>query len=269
MEIQEEYYNKIINFMDGNMTIAEMEAFEIELKANQNLQEQLDFEHKIRDAFILQTLKKEKKKTYTYLKYAAAAAILIFLFLEINYLQNNKKPANDIIVKTNIEDTIVKNTLDTQKKENNIVQTQSIIKSIEPLFAQYYKKDTSPENYPMYLAEAFEGYKNDNYTELLKIDENNLPQTRSANENEIEIKFMVQYYKAIIMLQTNKIEKANILFEKLLLNKTKFDEDAKWYAALCYIKLNNKEKALVYLNNLLSTKKYANSVKNLIADIKK
>lgn len=56
MGITTEQYEKIIRFLDAEMEVAEMEAFEKELAANPEMRHQLDFEQSLRDDFALQNL---------------------------------------------------------------------------------------------------------------------------------------------------------------------------------------------------------------------
>lgn len=56
MAITTEQYEKITRFLDADMDLAEMEAFEKELAANPEMRRQLDFEQSVRNEFASQEL---------------------------------------------------------------------------------------------------------------------------------------------------------------------------------------------------------------------
>ena len=57
MSLSTAQYEKVIHFLDADMTLEEMNDFEKELKSNPEMQAQLEFEQSVRDSFSL--LKKE------------------------------------------------------------------------------------------------------------------------------------------------------------------------------------------------------------------
>jgi len=50
MKISSGQYERILKFLDGDMTVEEMNAFAKELAANPEMQSQIDFEQSVRDA---------------------------------------------------------------------------------------------------------------------------------------------------------------------------------------------------------------------------
>jgi len=61
MNISIKQYEKISHFLDAEMTMAEMEAFEKELSANPEMREQLNFEQALRDGFAVGNIKAQER----------------------------------------------------------------------------------------------------------------------------------------------------------------------------------------------------------------
>lgn len=70
-------------------------------------------------------------------------------------------------------------------------------------------------------------------------------------DNSIDYKAL--YYEGVCYYELGKVQKAIGNFELVInINSVEFAEDARWYIALCYIKLNDKETALKKLQEIIS-----------------
>ncbi|HRP31864.1 MAG TPA: hypothetical protein PKV73_08235 [Agriterribacter sp.] len=280
MSLTNEQYKKIILFLDAEMEPEEMDAFEEELAANPEMRAQLDFEQSVRNNFAQQhitnpadTIPSKKNaatatttgKITSMRNWMAIGAAVITACILITVLW--KKPATGPdITKANGIDT-------TDKKRNPIpiavnVPAKDSSKPIDLtlLFKQYFKKDALPEDYPLFLAEAFLDYESGKYTTLQQLDLSQLPQTRGEMKagSEETILRLAHYYKGIAFLQTNNAKDALISLnwvlknnpEKAMLTKTQ------WYLALAYLKENDSTRATELFNKIISENENPIWVKN-------
>ncbi|MGG9960330.1 hypothetical protein [Ferruginibacter sp. SUN106] len=252
MSISAEQYERIVNFLDAAMSVKDMEAFEKELAGNPEMRKQLDFEQSVRDSFAFTTNKSVKEDIaigdnnklikempvipvtksnwFSFAIAASFAAIIISVLL----LQPKK----------NIAPLVVKNidTPDVKKNDSLLITTATIdtsnkIKQLAALYRQYFSVDTIPENYPVYLAEAFTSYQDNDYAAIQKIDLANIPATRGI-ESRQNILQLGHYYKGIAFLKTNTIPQAlsNLQWIEQNADDAKLKIKAQWYLALGYIK---------------------------------
>jgi tetratricopeptide (TPR) repeat protein len=263
MGITTEQYEKIIRFLDAEMEVAEMEAFEKELAANPEMRHQLDFEQSLRDDFALQNLTSlpgtmasgKVREMRKWLAIGSAAAIIIALVL---FTAPWKKPgpAPGIANQKNI-DTAMEKRDQPQTVITAPVKDSSKIIDLASLFKKYFKKDTVPEAYPIFLAEALIDYESGNYATLQKLNLNDLPQVRGAGDNDREsILQLGHYYKGISYLETGNTEKAIAHFDWVLKNKPDkaLQVKATWFLALAYLKENNREKAAALCRSIINKK---------------
>lgn len=281
MKITTEQYEKIIRFLDLEMGLDEMEEFEKELAANAELRHQLNFEQSLRDGFALQNItslpgtefgkenaqeKNVRCKAPRIQKWFAISAAIItaFIFFAI-FWQSTEKPT----VTVNRKDI---HTTQDKSAQPNItiappISDSSTATDLSLLFKRYFKKDTLPEEYPLYLAEAFTDFESGKYTTLQKLDLNNLPQTRGVKEADSKenILLLGHYYKGLAFLQTENTKDAiaNLNWvissqpDRTVLAKTQ------WYLALAYLKENNKKKAVELCKKMIkSEENNATLVKN-------
>jgi anti-sigma-K factor RskA len=89
---------------------------------------------------------------------------------------------------------------------------------------------------------AFEAYEQGNYQQAYKE-----LQVLSAKEpNNLSLKF----YSAISLMEQEEFAQALVLLEPVAQARTDFSSQAKWYAALCLIRLNKIKEARDYLQSL-------------------
>ncbi len=280
MGITTEQYEKIIRFLDAEMQQAEMKAFEEELTSNPDMRDQLDFEQSLRNDFAARNITSlpgdtsvneraavrtvSGKTTGRRIGLAIAAAVIIaFMLFTLFWQKTGKTP--DIANGKNI---------DTAQKSNNPLQAtvtspakdSSKRVDLALLFKQYFKKDTLPENYPLYLAEALMDYESGNYTTLQQLNLNDIPQTRGTNEisHKENILQLGHYYKGLAFLQTNNTKEAIINLSWVLNNRPGKEQRDKtrWYLALAYLKENNVEKAAELYRHIVNSKENIILVKN-------
>lgn len=278
MAITTEQYEKITRFLDADMDLAEMEAFEKELAANPEMRRQLDFEQSVRNEFASQELpdvigmtteeapvaRQMTRKTTRLQKWLVigAAAAVLAAVLVITKQNSSPKPA--------VADKIG---VDTTRKED-VTPPVAVIRpaedssrlNFEALFKQYFKKDSLPDEYPLFLAEAFTDYASGKYSTLQQLSLKELPEVRGIDGNDSKEKILqlAHYYKGLAFLQTNDTRQAAINLEWALNNhadKT-LRAKAQWYLALTYLKEGKKEKAAVMCRNIISNKENTLVIKN-------
>ncbi len=268
MALNQLQYERLMRFLDADMTLEEMEAFEKELAANSEMRQQLTFEQAARES-----LTKEKNaepwfnqsnpystngKVHAapfkplvqkkWLAFAVAASVLVIAATYMLFKNNTASPP------------LVIHSIDTGATQKTVVpqpvKTQPVDSSILLcLYKKYFIKDTLPDAHPMLLADALNGYDNGNYTALQKFDLSNLPQTRgSADENQ-EILQLAHYYKGIAFLETANDTKAIEHLQWMVGKSTdkNYKQKSRWYLALAYLKIGDKANAVEQLKRLTNT----------------
>lgn len=271
MGITNEQYEKIIRFLDADMEPEEMEAFEKELASNPEMRHQLDFEQSVRDGFALRNITsltdtapvkgdpatpKTPGKITTMRKWwaisAAAVAIIALVLFTILWQKQEKNPG---ITNRKDIDTIHEKSAPPQIVTAPAKDSSGEIE-LASLFRQYFKKDTLPEEYPIFLAEALTDYDSGNYTTLQRLNLNSIPQTRGVGEADSKenILQLGHYYKGLAFLQTNNTREAVINLEWVLNNHpgNTLRDKAQWYLALAYLKEHKPGKAKELLKKIIS-----------------
>lgn len=280
MSLTTEQYKKIIRFLDAGMDAAEMDAFEKELANNPEMRAQLDFEQSLRDDFALRNITSLPGfvpanagaanhaipgKIAGIRKWLAlgAAVITAIMLVTIFWQKPETKPS---AANKNIIDTAQKTTNPPPEIVTTPAKDSSAGIDLALLFKQYFKKDALPEQYPLYLAEAFTDYESGNYTTLQQLDLSNLPQTRSINESDSKENILKwgHYYKGLAFLQTGNTKQAIINLHWVLNNQPDkaLRAKAQWYLALAYLKENNKEKAIELCRSIVNKKQNTVLVKS-------
>jgi tetratricopeptide (TPR) repeat protein len=275
MQITITQYNRIIQFLDGEMSATEMDAFENELDLFPAMRKQLNFENSIRNQLLINKndsisnaqIKIESKGTIVFFtsrniwKYAGVAASLIIGIITIYYISQKStknivsKNVNDSI-KLSQKDSLVINT----KKENESTHK----KTYAQIFEQYFKADQIPENYPMLLTEEFEAYKKGEYAKLQKLDLSTISESRGENSKKIILE-LGHYYKGISFLKTNKVDKA-IANLKWILTNSQTDSisvKATWFLGLCYLKKGDLKKVELLLSKISTDDRYKTKIREI------
>ncbi|MBN8789751.1 MAG: hypothetical protein J0I84_21940 [Terrimonas sp.] len=283
MNITTEQYQKIMRFLNTEMDDAEMDAFEKELNANPEMRSQLDFEQSVRDSFALRqitvipgvepvnTINKISKSNLSVRRLQvwiaiSAAAVTAIVFLSI-FLKKAEKNAVTAGFGTSNIDTAQQSAIPPQVMVAEPVQKDSIkVIDLAGLFKQYFKKDTLPEHYPLYLAGALMDYESGNYKTLQQLNLKDLPQTRGADEtgSRENILQLGHYYKGLAFLQTSNTKEAIINLNWVLNNQPNklLHTKAQWYLALAYLKENKSEKATELCRSIVSNRENHTLVKD-------
>lgn len=280
MGITTEQYAKIIRFLDAEMEPAEMDDFEKELDSNPEMRNQLNFEQSLRDSFALRSISNLSSastslqssgnmdipsKIIGIRRWIAIGAAVITAFVLFSiFWQKLKNTSNLAHVKD--VDTTQKTTITPEAIVSATVKDSVEVADLALLFKQYFKKETLPEHYPLYLAEALTDYESGKYSTLQKLNLKDLPQTRSTGETDSKenILLLGHYYKGLAFLQINNTEEAASNLEWILKNQPgkTLKAEAQWYLALTYLKENNKQKTVELCNSIIKDKENRLLVKN-------
>ena len=280
MALTNEQYERLLWFIDADMTMEEMEAFEKELNTNPEMRKQLDFELSVRDTFQFKDGKEHRelnnsitvpgvKKNVGYIwKLAAAAAACVLVILSTILLVNRKKSDPSFVKRI---DTLHQTKNDTA----NITQVPNTNKLLQvavntdSLFKKYYIKEPVPDEYPMLLADAFDNYKKGNFNTFEHLDLSGIQTRGGADENET-ILTMGNFYKGIAALEKNKTVKAVSYFNQVLLNAKGeiWREKAHWYLAMSYLKATNGVAAFTELNQVTGADLYSKKAKQILKLLK-
>jgi tetratricopeptide (TPR) repeat protein len=271
MGITTEQYQRIIRFLDASMEEAEMDAFEKELSANPEMRLQLEFEQSVSDDFIshnkpglkdINSPKEGVKPEYasarvnSKLKWigAIAAVVTACMLLAIFWEKREKTPA--LVAETKIDTS-------TQSINSPVLivpktdEANSSPTELELLFNKYFRKDSIPEDCPLFLARALTQYESGNYLPLQQIDLTHLPRTRGKDEkdNKKNTLQLGYYYKGLAYLQTQNTREAKENLEWVLKHQTDrtLRIKAQWYLTLTYVKENNREKVIELCQEIISS----------------
>lgn len=273
MSLTPEQYEKISRFLNAEMEPAEMDAFEKELHTNPEMRHQIDFEQSLRNDFYLQNITSlpgttaagssapppviPNKKTFGIQRWLALSAAVISACILITTLWPKPEKKPDVANRAFI-DTAQKTIDESEITATTPAKDSSKVIDLALLFKQYFKKDTIPEHYPMYLAEALTDYESGKYVTLQKLNLKDLPQTRSSGEMDKKENILKwgHYYKGLAFLQTNNTKEVILNLGWVLDNQPGKALKAKtqWYLALTYLKENNREKAVELYHSIIKNK---------------
>ncbi len=273
MELSNEQYERLCNFLDANMSMEEMAAFEKELANDDILRSQLNFELSVRNNFlgakennIKEPTQEEKKiiKLPNRNNWWKAAAAALILGLSIFYFsQTNKTIPVDTVQH--------KDTLAAKVKDTGLVKIQPEKKDTTPkidfvkLFDDNFVPDKIPENYPIQLAAELTEYEKGDYTSMGKLDIANISEIRGGRDKQA-IQELAHYYKGISLVKLGKLDDAiaNLQWVKNNATTDSMKANARWYLALGYLKKENTGKAKVLLEGIGSYGRYKKEVKKII-----
>ncbi|MDX9695109.1 MAG: hypothetical protein RBT49_04890 [Bacteroidales bacterium] len=232
------YNNLVDKYLYGDLDVAEMQRFEQKMDSDYELKNdfllyseinkaileedvmmlrnKIDTIHKHSERSMLFSLKRLDRRFY----YAAASVALLIATGSIVY--NTNKPAMD----------------------NNAIYNK--------YFTPYDVSVTyrsGNEEVDLILISALEKYENENYKDAVILFEQVIHKRASD--------MAANLYSGISLMETEKYKKATNSFQTIITNNNNlFIEQAKWYLALCYIKTNQNNKAIVILNELVSHDSY-------------
>lgn len=136
--------------------------------------------------------------------------------------------------------------------------------STEGIYDMYYSSEDaffttrSNDGENNHLTIALEKFHNQEYSEAI-----NLLTPISDN-------FMAQQFLGLAYMETDQFSKAKASFQKILDNKNNiFVEQAKWYKALCLIKLDKEEAAIQLFNSIIEDNNlYCEDATSIITKLK-
>ena len=289
MKISTEQYERILHFLDADMTLEEMDAFEKELAANPAIRQQLDFEQSIRDGFnlsgqqetVLHNMEVNAKHAFVnpaipeaakinWLPAAAAAILVMIASWLFIILLNQKSTPSPTANNIDTVQVIKKDSLSVTKNTNSDSLKQMALISGN-IFKKYYHKESVPEEYPIFLAEAFEGYASNNYKALEKLDLEKLPQTRDTKEAQTKetILLLGNFYKGIAALENGRTDYA-IKHFTWVIAKSKdagWKQKGHWYLAMSYLQEGNIKSANEQLNQIEGKDKFGIKAKEILKTI--
>jgi hypothetical protein len=244
-------------------------------KSYKKLRRQLDFEQEMRNNFAsgnglnLHKTKNVWPKSFKRKIWLATAAAACLACIVTYFLINKTEPNKLIITKIDTLNNKIKDTLQIVKTPIDITSTNSI--NIDSLYNLFYAKATIPQDYPIFLADAFEKYNNGNYLAFENIDINNLPQLRGDDEDKDKILLYATFYKGIIALEKNNAKQAINKFKQCLtlyINNDFWKQKINWYLALAFLKNNEMEKSKATLQLIKESTEYSSKTKSLLKLIK-
>ncbi len=280
-------YQRLMNFMDGNMSLNEMASFENELINNPELRAQLDFEQSVRDNIrdtkniagesdVQQNIFTiHKNKSFSFkpqgIKLMAAAIIPIVIIGGIAMLLVHKKNIPSSISATFDSSQINKTIVLEPVKKPAEVPAHKININADSLFKKYYKKEPVPDEYPVLLADAFEGYAKNNYLPLDKLNAQDMDAVRGVNdsENRNTILLLSIFYKGIAAVERKKTSQALQYFSWVINNSKDVDwkDKAHWYTAMVFLQDGDIERVQRQLHQISKNGKYNLMAKQILKTI--
>lgn len=255
MSITTQQYDSIVRFLDADMTLEEMEDFEVMLTQYPEMRDQLMFEQQLRDKWAEKPPEVGAAKTLvSHRKSRQLIAIAAVLILGIFGLY--------LLIRTRLPEPVpVVNTVDSSVYKEPIVKVPAIIPSKDNkakwdrLFITHFSKDSVIEDSPILLADALIRYENNDYNAILQIDLNSLPIVRGQSDDRQAILQWGHYYKGIAYLITGDAQHAIPHLQWVVRNNEKKEPGlkAQHYLALAYLKAEEPLKAKEQLSLLLST----------------
>jgi len=280
MELTTEQYNRILRFLDADMSVEEIAAFKQELAANLEMRTQLDFEQSVRDVFEQkQVLFKNTEKPAMLISFKnrnstfiAAATVLFIIAVTVLLFQKQKPDKNSTVINL---DTVHLIKSDTVTVLNKTVDNYQATKA-ETLFRKYFEKDSLPEIYPMVIAEELNQYAIGNDAPIQQLNLSNLPETRgsSSQADKQTAQQLGHYFKGIAYLEKGSSQQAIINLQWVIKNSDnkQLTAKAEWYLALSYLKNDNNNEAEILLKKVSQNENnstYSSKALRLLKSIKK
>lgn len=219
-------FDRIEDFLDGDLTESQLKEFEKDLLEDLNLQMELDLHKEVNEAIMEQDVmdlrskleaiktppnpaQKRKLKFLTKWNITAASLALVIGLGSLMYIMNNQPAYSNDKVFSNY-----------YKPYNVVVNTRSADVMIDNL-----------------LITALKSYETKDYRTALTL----FKQILDKDSTNITGNF----YSGISNIEINEYSKANRNFTRVLKHKNNlFIEQSEWYLGFCYLMTNEKEKAL-------------------------
>lgn len=235
MALSTEQYQRLMRFLDADMTAEEIKAFDKELDAAPELREQLYFEQSVRESFVRkeEAAVREIKPAQRRRAWLVAAAAVIIVSLSIVFLLTRKNETPPPVAKTNPK-------LPSEKKDSPVPDGQRnhdakrFIVNTDSIFRKNFRAEPVPDEAPLYLAQAFDDYSNGNYKTIEQISLAEVPDTRGAENEKERTLLLGNFYKGVAALEQHKTALAKKHLSWVTAHKVtnEWKQKAHWYLAM-------------------------------------
>lgn len=235
------HIDRIQRYLDGEMTEDELKSFKADLQKDPELMQELDlhrslegailskdeerFRKKLDDAYRVYKIKSfkddesatlvRKTKKWKYIQFSGIGIILLFLGV---YFMAFRKESNDSIFNKNL--TIYNPGITLRSSSTDVQEGRAI-------------------------QQAIKLYRGSNFSDASQI----LNSILRKDSKNVE----AQFYNGLCLIYLNEIENAINSFEFVIDQPYNyFQEYAKWYLSMCYIKTKNNTTAKAILNDIVA-----------------
>jgi len=227
------YLKSIDKYFDGEMSENELIEFEKNMKSDKKLKAEVEFQKEIQDSLHdkqIFDLKNNLEKIHNEAKTA-------------NNIDANKEPVvRELFIKKIQLAAAVIVLMIIASSVFYFVNNRTM--SNETLYGIYYEPaktmlvERSGNNDEVNLMQALQKYNHNDYTGAIEVFE---------KDNSI----MAKFYLALSYMETNRmLDAVNLLKAIIEENDNLFVDQAEWYLGLCYLKLNETEKALIQFSKI-------------------
>jgi len=227
------YLKSIDKYFDGEMSENELIEFEKNMKSDKKLKAEVEFQKEIQDSLHdkqIFDLKNNLEKIHNEAKIA-------------NNIDANKEPVvRELFIKKIQLAAAVIVLMIIASSVFYFVNNRTM--SNETLYGIYYEPaktmlvERSGNNDEVNLMQALQKYNHNDYTGAIEVFE---------KDNSI----MAKFYLALSYMETNRmLDAVNLLKAIIEENDNLFVDQAEWYLGLCYLKLNETEKALIQFSKI-------------------
>lgn len=263
MELTQEQYERIQDYLDGNMSEEEQRQFLQELDEDTELMESFLLEQELRED--LSSIKDKMEMLELQKSLAEDPAAVAHMKALIEQAGRDWKARNES------DQTQVTGKVIPMKRWRYVAAAAILLvitggllvyllpdKGQQDLYARLYTdnfvKDAIPQSPPQMLSQALAGYEQNDYSRLQQYDLQNLPNIKGVNSQKQQTLELGYYYKGISYMITNEDQKAIPCFRWVIDSASGEDvkRKAKWYLALTYVKAGDKANALLWLDSLIA-----------------
>jgi len=266
MPITTDQYERLMKFLDAQMTVQEMADFDEELRHDPDLRSQLDFEQSVRDAFGQQTGLQTTGKLIEIpagnngwihaRPWIAAAAVIIVVMAVVSLWPAPKNTPPTAQGKT--ADTTSRLVNRPAERGDRDLRDSNTIHQAETVFKEFFQRDSIPDQYPVYLAEALIDYEAGDFRTIWNTDADRLPETRGNEPVEASTaSSMAHYYKGLAYLETGAVAKAIAELSRVYRRQPgePLLAKARWYLLMCYVKENDRRQTLLFAEEVIEKDK--------------
>jgi len=227
------YFKSIEKYFDGEMSEKELTEFDSEMKSNKQLKAEVDLQKEINDSLNDKQIFELRNNLEEIHKEAGTAH-------GIN--ENNEPVVHEMFLKKIQLAAAVIIVLIIASSAFYFLNNRTM--SNEALYGIYYEPAKtvlvvrSANSNEVDLRQALQKYNHKDYNGAIEVFE---------KDNSI----MAKFYLALSYMETNRVADAvNLLNSIIDDNDNLFVDQAEWYLGLCYLKLNETEKALIQFSKI-------------------